>query len=478
MEYRIDAPLIVEPNYLAELILAWYRGRLARHVTTATAFQPYNSQAPRQSTSQRFGSSTTGATSKQPGSGSQTPAERASASLAQRSFPQEPFNVFPISTQPAIAQTGTDFAIGPNVRLHKMSSLGNFTVDYFFWQKSQVLVLERHSGRHHWLKLKAGWDNPHVANPKPVNLGRFNPNAPMQIPVSQMTDTEKLAEAARRAIPKIIERGTDAAQEQIESLTDPETIATMLAIIGISTLFPLVGVGFAIAGAYYLGKDAVKVLENLIDFVKNALRAKTDPDLEKASDNLVEVVVVGGVVVWELLSKKRGKGRKLVKKQPNADTKSLPPAKTPDVEPTKPPKKKPAEPEKKPEPEASEPKKKKPLRDQYLGDTPGKKSRTGREVIERMRNEKPPRIREKNGVTQFQSRKDGEWYDLEQADMAHYPKDAVEYWNTEGKYHGAKSEEVREWMLNSDNYELEYRSHNRSDGAKLNKRYEPPVTNQ
>ncbi|WP_218011693.1 hypothetical protein [Bacillus cereus] len=33
------------------------------------------------------------------------------------------------------------------------------------------------------------------------------------------------------------------------------------------------------------------------------------------------------------------------------------------------------------------------MREQYLGKTPGKKSRTGREVIEKMKNENAPRIR-------------------------------------------------------------------------------------
>lgn len=71
---------------------------------------------------------------------------------------------------------------------------------------------------------------------------------------------------------------------------------------------------------------------------------------------------------------------------------------------------------------------------------------------------------------------DGNWYNAKsQADMGHHPIDAVDYWNTTGKYKGARSAEVREWMLNPDNYELEFFSRNRSEGASSGKRYDPPV---
>ncbi|CCH54950.1 Wall-associated protein [Fibrisoma limi BUZ 3] len=118
---------------------------------------------------------------------------------------------------------------------------------------------------------------------------------------------------------------------------------------------------------------------------------------------------------------------------------------------------------------------KKSKRLQYVGKTPSKNSATGEQVKERMRNEKPPRYRVVKGKGYFKSRKDGEWYPEEVADMAHHPKDAVDYWNQRGKYHGPKSKPVRDWMKNSKNYELEHRSYNRSEGAKSGKRYQNPV---
>lgn len=46
-------------------------------------------------------------------------------------------------------------------------------------------------------------------------------------------------------------------------------------------------------------------------------------------------------------------------------------------------------------------------------------------------------------------------------------KDAVEYWNTCGKYTGARSKEVRAYMQNPDNYYLEVSNYNRSSGEKI-----------
>ncbi|MGB2536743.1 GH-E family nuclease [Hafnia paralvei] len=61
---------------------------------------------------------------------------------------------------------------------------------------------------------------------------------------------------------------------------------------------------------------------------------------------------------------------------------------------------------------------------------------------------------------------DDNWYPLSEADIAH-KTDAVIWWNQTGRALGAKSEEVRKWMLDSNNYYLDHFSINRSAGAKL-----------
>lgn len=108
----------------------------------------------------------------------------------------------------------------------------------------------------------------------------------------------------------------------------------------------------------------------------------------------------------------------------------------------------------------------------YVGRTPGKGSKTGLAVIDRMRSE--GRVRGYGANMQFKSSTDGKWYSVKDADMAH-TTDAVSYWNQRGGYHGAKSKEVRGWMRDSNNYELEYYGHNRSQGAKLPDRYRDPI---
>ena len=58
--------------------------------------------------------------------------------------------------------------------------------------------------------------------------------------------------------------------------------------------------------------------------------------------------------------------------------------------------------------------------------------------------------------------------------MGHNPEDAVSYWNRCGRYYDAKSQVVRKWMLDSNNYRLEYELGNCSRGAKSKERYKNP----
>jgi len=111
------------------------------------------------------------------------------------------------------------------------------------------------------------------------------------------------------------------------------------------------------------------------------------------------------------------------------------------------------------------------LREKYLGRTPGKGSKTGKEVIEKMRKE--GKIREgENGLEFLAS--DNKWYDLKYADMSHRT-DAVTWWNDVGRHYGPRSPEVRGWMLDSKNYTLDHMHINRSLGAQIGQGYLPPI---
>ncbi len=117
----------------------------------------------------------------------------------------------------------------------------------------------------------------------------------------------------------------------------------------------------------------------------------------------------------------------------------------------------------------------------YMGDTPGKRSAPGKKVIERMRNEKPPRVIgvEPNEKV-FVAGPDGKkrWYPIDETDMGHInPNDAVKWWNETGRKYGAKHPKVRKWMRDPSNYELEHGVVNRSRGASLGQeeQYLPPL---
>lgn len=109
---------------------------------------------------------------------------------------------------------------------------------------------------------------------------------------------------------------------------------------------------------------------------------------------------------------------------------------------------------------------------QYMGRTPGKGSRTGREVIERMKAE--GRIVEtEQGMLQVVC-PGGRCADLSETDMSHL-QDAVRYWNREGYKHGPKAPDVRDFMLDPKNYELEPSATNRARGGQTTERYKDPA---
>lgn len=121
----------------------------------------------------------------------------------------------------------------------------------------------------------------------------------------------------------------------------------------------------------------------------------------------------------------------------------------------------------------------------YLGGTPKKSSRTGRDVLKRMNGEKPRKVRgwdpeHPNELADVEIRgSDGKWYKLADCDMGHVPIDAVAYWNNVGRFHGPKSQEVRDWMLDADNYEIQPRDLNQGDRRIMGNSgmgYQPPVT--
>ena len=121
------------------------------------------------------------------------------------------------------------------------------------------------------------------------------------------------------------------------------------------------------------------------------------------------------------------------------------------------------------------------LREQYMGRTPSKYSRTGQDVVERMRGEgaidgEGPLTRGNPNGLQLRT-PDGTLHRIDETiDMAHRT-DAVTWWNQQGRFFGPRAPEVREFMRDPNNYELQPRSVNRSAGARLGEGYlapEPP----
>ena len=113
-----------------------------------------------------------------------------------------------------------------------------------------------------------------------------------------------------------------------------------------------------------------------------------------------------------------------------------------------------------------------------MGRTPSKYSSTGAQVVERMQSEgliegNGPLLRGNPNNLRVLG-PDGARYNIDQTiDMAH-TTDAVNWWNETGRFYGPKSPEVRQFMLDPNNYTLEPQAFNRSAGASLGKTYLPP----
>jgi hypothetical protein len=108
-----------------------------------------------------------------------------------------------------------------------------------------------------------------------------------------------------------------------------------------------------------------------------------------------------------------------------------------------------------------------------MGRTPGKLSRTGLEVQARAQAEgNLVRVGDRTMVRYYDPASSRNcWTDIANTDMAHRV-DAVSWWNSVGVKYGPKAPEVRSFMLDPKNYELQPYWINRSKGALLTERYQ------
>lgn len=303
-------------------------------------------------------------------------------------------------------------------------------------------------------RLKA----PLLAGPTGSRAAAARPDAPR--PVDTWTSAEKIGEAIARSRHHL----SGEVLAMVEQLLDPVNLAAMAAIAlvlaGVQFLGPA---GAAIDTAIMLlawsiaGYQGVKGVVAFVEATAKVMTARTSDDIDACAKAYAHAFVAIGVVLLARMLA-RAKMRRPQQRQPSGGSPAAKPAAA------------------KPTEAASKPvaaKPKQSLREQYLGRTPGKGSRTGREVIARMRADKKIDTA-LDGTTIFQAPNDN-WYPLSEADMAH-KVDAVRWWNDGGNMFGAKSDEAREMMLNSKNYVLDHFSTNRSAGAILGKttRYLPP----
>lgn len=126
-------------------------------------------------------------------------------------------------------------------------------------------------------------------------------------------------------------------------------------------------------------------------------------------------------------------------------------------------------------------------RDAYVGSTPSRYSNVGKQTLATMdsslvknRPKGDPSTWTRDQLDRVKVKgSDGKWYDYADTNMGHSPIDAVSYWNNVGRFHGPRSQPVRDWMNDPANYQIQPGVLNQADGRIMGRSgftYQPPVT--
>lgn len=196
----------------------------------------------------------------------------------------------------------TESDIGQNIRIENVSDLGESLRDYFFFQDTDVFIVERCSGHHWWEKLRAGWNNLHLANPTPVILDNLYNDWQGPQDISKIDYDHKLVEVVRRALPEISFRSQLDITKCTDILLRPKNIATIKSVANIITMRPVTGIELAIGNLFFIGNEITEVVKNIKLSVSVTLSAQREADLDEAVTHLVNAVCIGGDSFFALLT--------------------------------------------------------------------------------------------------------------------------------------------------------------------------------
>ena len=310
----------------------------------------------------------------------------------------------------------------------------------------------------------------------------LRPAASSDPQLARMTFDRRIAATLER-VPNHL---TGPAKQEFLALIEPQALAITAGVLAIWAASHAVGVGeaidviLAVVGLVFAGPEFWRGLEALFRALTLVRTAQSETELDEAAAIFAAGVAKVGIAVL-IAAITRGAAKKAARwteKKPGLRNTPQERSVRPERQPLS--RARPAAAEDSTPAAASlqsppPPPKKQSLREKYLGRTPGKNSATGRAVIDRMESEGKIRTDPLSGNREFLS-SDGRWYDIAEADMSH-KTDAVGWWNSTGRNFGEKTPEVRAWMRDPANYELEHFSTNRSRGAILgqSQNYLPPA---
>lgn len=115
--------------------------------------------------------------------------------------------------------------------------------------------------------------------------------------VADWSAATRIEAALERAVSKL----PSALAEQLRALLTPENVAALVAILGIWAASQAFGIGeivdliLAVGGVIMLGPEAIRAVQNLVEFTTGAVGAQDYADLDQAGEHLATAVAIVGV---------------------------------------------------------------------------------------------------------------------------------------------------------------------------------------
>jgi len=201
-------------------------------------------------------------------------------------------------------------ALAPlRVSFTHLSTWGGNQTHYFWTSPNRLLITDGSAFHARWQHPIGNWHQSLSSPPISLATAPVSLTQPNHKNVAQMGEMEKIAEAIRRGIlllPDQIKKGAIA----WFTPANVAIFAGLTVLLLSSGIGEVLGVGLLALGALMGGLDlCVNVLQMLFDFYRQATRATSDTDLDRAAELFAGIILRGGMDIIDILVGRRALAR-------------------------------------------------------------------------------------------------------------------------------------------------------------------------